>query len=37
MLFGPEALLESREDMVLTISSLSVGRRNDVLILSLVR
>ena len=34
MLFGPETLLEMREDMMLTISSLS-GCRNNVLILSL--
>ena len=32
--FGPEALLELREDMMLAISSLSVGCRNNVLILS---
>ena len=31
MLFGPEALLELREDMMLTISSLSKGCRNIVL------
>ena len=31
MLFGPEALLELREDMMLAISSLSVGCRNIVL------
>ena len=28
MLFGPEALLELRKDMMLAISSLSVGYRN---------
>ena len=28
MLFGPEALLELREDMMLPISSLLVGFRN---------
>ena len=38
ILFGPEALLdELREDMILTISSLSVGCRNIVLSLSLER
>ena len=38
ILFGPEALLdELREDMTLTISSLSVGCRNIVLSLSLER
>ena len=37
ILFGPDALLELREDMMLTISSWSVGCRNNVLILSLER
>ena len=32
ILFGPEALLELREDMMLAISSLSVGCRNIVII-----
>ena len=29
---GPEALLELREDMILAISSLSVGSRNTILL-----
>ena len=37
MLFGSEALLELREDMMLTISSLSIGCRNIVLPLSFER
>ena len=37
ILFGPEALLELREDMILAISSLSVGCRNIVLSLSFER
>ena len=37
MLFGPEALLELREDMMLAISSLSVGCRNIVLLFSFER
>ena len=35
--FVPEALLELREDMMLAISSLSVGCRNIVLLLSFER
>ena len=37
MLFGPEALLELREDMMLATSSLSVGCRNIILLLSFER
>ena len=37
ILFGPEALLQLREDMMLAIASLSVGCRNIVLLLSLER
>ena len=37
MLYGPEALLELREDMMLANSSLSVGCRNTVLLLSFER
>ena len=37
ILFGPEALLELREDMMLATSSLSVGCRNILLLLSLER
>ena len=37
ILFGPEALLELRQDMILAISSLSVGCRNIVLSLSFER
>ena len=37
ILFGPEALLELREDMMLAISSLSVDCRNIVLSLSFER
>ena len=37
MLFGPEALPELREDMILAISSLSVGCGNIVLLLSFER
>ena len=37
MLFRPEALLELREDMMLAISSLSVGCRNYVLLVSFER
>ena len=37
ILFVPEALLELRGDMVLAISSLSVGCRNIVLLLSFER
>ena len=36
MIFGPEALLELREDMI-AISSLSVGCRNIVLLVSFER
>ena len=37
MLFGPEALLGLREDMMLAISYLSVGCRNIVLLLQFER
>ena len=37
MLFGPEALLELREDMILTISPSSVGCRNIVQLISFER
>ena len=37
ILFGPEALLELREDMMLAISSLSVGCRNIVQLVSFER
>ena len=37
ILFGPEALLGLREDMMLAISSLSVGCRNTVLLVSFER
>ena len=37
ILYGPEALLQLREDMMLAIASLSVGCRNIVLLLSLER
>ena len=37
ILFGPEALLELREDMIFAISSLSVGCRKIVLLLSFER
>ena len=37
MILGPEALLELREDMMLAISSLSVGCRNIVLLFSFER
>ena len=37
MLYGPEALLELRDDMMLAISSLSGGYRNIVLSFSFER
>ena len=37
ILFGPEALLELREDIMLIISSVIVGCRNIVLLLSFKR
>ena len=37
MLFGPKTLPELREDMMLVISSLSVGYRNLVLLVSFER
>ena len=37
MLYGPETLLELREDIILAISSLPVGCRNIVLLFSFER